>query len=375
MSPLFLLLEDVSTLSMPLGYLLSGGRPDTILFLIYLLYCLFSSISIFIPSPIGEWLKLSFFHLTMMERSYRKTGCVWLYPIFLLTFWWETQKNASYQWTLLRAMMVALVGQISFQYLYHWICVVCLYLYHVKFILLEDEYMTRMIYFLYHLHQGTLAVIEQYPDYSTGWVEQWFRYCCYFSFVFQTAHHLSSDPKRLRSVLTGMTAIVLTPLSYYQIISQVQQTNQIYFDNFQIEMILFYLAYATMDLLFGKFFYPQYMPLLDGWFHHLATIFFGIYYLFSENRVLFCMCMVIETSTIFLSLFRIFYDVAFILWLRDRYFTTIFIIFRLLFPTGIMIFFRSLLVDPLAIVIYLVNMVLNGYWLFLLQQKKENKRR
>jgi hypothetical protein len=115
--------------------------------------------------------------------------------------------------------------------------------------------------------------------------------------------------------------------------------------------------------MFGYVCYPQYFPLLEGWFHHLATGCATLYYLNHPKRVLYCMTQVIEASTILLSLFKVLYDVPWVLRLRDQWFARLFVLFRVVLPSLVLALFYSLLFDGVAMGVFAAHMVLNLYWL------------
>lgn len=195
-------------------------------------------------------------------------------------------------------------------------------------------------------------------------------YCYWYIMVAYISIQYTLNPKRLRSILTLASSSILTPLSFYQCLRQFQQPHEIYKSYMQAQMILFYLAYCVVDTVFVNICAPNYFGLLEGWFHHIFTGIWALYYLDHEIMVAISMGMIIETSTIVMALFRIFYDANWALFLRDYVFYYMFIVFRLILPNYFMYYFYHLFADPLAVFLLGLNTLVNLYWLLKLSVKK-----
>lgn len=195
-------------------------------------------------------------------------------------------------------------------------------------------------------------------------------YCWLYIMVAFGAINTTLNPKRLRSVLTLVCSSVLTPLSFYQTIRQFQQPHVIYKSVMQTHMILFYLAYCLVDTIFANVCCPEYFSLLEGWIHHISTGLGALYYLNHEKQVAVCICFILETSTIVMSLFRIFYDKEWALFLRDNVFRIMFVIFRLVLPNYFMYYFYDLIADSISLSMIGLNTAVNMYWLQKLCTKK-----
>ena len=68
----------------------------------------------------------------------------------------------------------------------------------------------------------------------------------------------------------------------------------------------FYVVYAVVDMVLGTFYYPRNMKRVDGYFHHFLSGAFGVYCLYTDRCFLMSQALVVEASTIFLALPRVF---------------------------------------------------------------------
>ena len=367
---LFRFLEGISTFFMPIGFIWFGGDFSSSLFLIYILHFISSFIYHMYPSPLTYYLDISLINLMIMERGYLKTQNLWVYVLCLISMWIEHVK--SHKTVLHRAGIVCLLGNISPLYLYFWVMTGIFYLCSSEYL---EEYplLSSLTCVLYHFYLGLLSAIEvemYYPS-SSNPLSHFLRYLFYFLFLCQFSLNLTRDPKHLRSILSFLTAVVLSPWSMYQIHHQLQMEEYKLFqeESSQVFMLLFYLAYVVVDTGFGILYYPQYFPFLEGWVHHLATTLFVSYYLLRPPfRVLCCMNMIIETSGILLFLSRIFHHVRWIQKLKRVLFYDMFLLFRIIIPTMLIIYYYSFY-NMFVLFVYMSTTAVNLYWFVRLSQK------
>lgn len=360
------LAEGITTLMMPIGHVIAGGNVYSILFFIYSLHACTSFCFHLFPSEITYWVDVCMMNLLIMERFYSITGIVWVYPMYLISMLIEPVK--SYKYILGRVVIViSILSCFNIYDICLWMICILTFIQSFYYSVYGHIFKTTLTFCLYHLYLGILSALEVRHHklmFTTALMPTMLRFSAYYVFLFYIVYSITDNPKRLRNVLSLMASIILTPLSFYQAWCQFFSfPHHIYQDDIQIPMVLCFMAYAIMDMIMGLFFYPQYMTFLEAWLHHIGFTLTLTYYLRVEKLTLCCMCMVIETSTILLSLFKIFYDYAWILWLRDNHFTWMFCLFRIWFPTFFMFYFYNLLVDNLAIFFYIINMILNTYWL------------
>jgi len=173
-------------------------------------------------------------------------------------------------------------------------------------------------------------------------IHQLIRYTSYFLFVFNMSLNLTDDPKRLRSVLSLMTAVILTPLSFYEISKFILQNGIFFHDNFQLRMLECYMSYCIADTIVARIYYPQYFGVLDGWFHHLSTFLFILYYYDKKSAIVPCIGFMTETSSVILCASRVFYGNTQLKWLKTNIFPTIFLLFRVVFLGLVICLFENL---------------------------------
>ena len=168
-----------------------------------------------------------------------------------------------------------------------------------------------------------------YEGEITNTSDGFLRYCAYFLFLSFVMTRMTQNPKRLRSILSLTTALVLSPLSFLVIYREVwfgESGEQI-----QYLMANCYLAYVVVDLLVGMVYYPEYFTFLEGWLHHLGTFLFVHYgyYLNPLKRTRVCVQLVVETPSIILFLSRVLYDVPWIQKMKKTFFYLIFSSFNI----------------------------------------------
>lgn len=362
------LVEGITTLMMPIGHVIAGGSIFSTLFIMYLLHAMASLSFHLFPSELTYWLDVCMINFLIMERVYFISGNLFVYPIYLTSMFMETIK--SHVHIIVRVLLLILfVSSFDMYDVSLWIICFITFIQSFYYCVHGDAFKTTLTCCLYHFYLGVLSALEvrHHPSITiimiTERFDLLFRFCMYYLFLFYVVYGITDKPKRLRNVMTLLSATILTPLSFYEIWWQIQSPQHIYQDEIQTGMVLWFISYAIVDLIVGSIFYPQYTTLLEAWLHHIGFTLTLTYYLRVEKLTLCCMCMVIETSTVVLSLFKIFYDCPWILWLRDNHFTWMFCLFRIWFPTFFILYFYNLLVDNLAIFVYVINMILNSYWL------------
>lgn len=362
------ILEGITSFSLPLGFLIGGGEVSTHLFLFYILHAMSSLLFHLFPTETNYWLDTSFINLMIMERLYLQNPNLYVYLVYLTSMlvdgiFWEPH------WGVIARAIVGIIIMMRSISIYHlclWVVCLLTFLQSMNFMWKNDVFHTTLTCCLYHLYLGLLSCVEvrHYVfNYQHSLLEQFGRYCGYLFFVSIVLVQRTTNPKRLRSVLSFITSIVLTPLSFYQLWRQFQSPDQLYRDDNQSSILLFYIAYCMVDMVFGYTYYPQYFGVLDGWAHHIGTASFALYFLREKKEILFCIGLVLETSSILLFLSRIFYDVEWVWKLKARYFYTMFLWFRIILPTFFMVYFYPLTTDPACLCMYALSTTLNSYWI------------
>lgn len=366
--------EGATTFILPIGHVIGGGNVGSVLFLVYLLHGCASFCFHLFPSEITYWVDVCMINLLIMERVYTITGLVWIYPIYVTSMLMEPIK--SYTYIIGRVMVfISIFSCLDIYDVCLWVVCLLTFIQSFYYAVRGHASKTTLTCCLYHLYLGILSALEvrhHKPTSATGFMTTLLRFCMYYVFVFYVVYNITDNPKRLRNVLTLLSAVVLTPLSFYEAWCQFLSPHHIYKDEIQIPMVLWFMAYAIVDLIVGSFFYPQYTTLLEAWVHHIGFLLTLSYYLLSNEQVVVfcCMSMVVETSTIILCLFKIFHDCDWILRIRDKHFVWMFCLFRMWFPTFFILYFYNLLVDNFTLSVYITNMVLNAYWLSKILTKK-----
>jgi hypothetical protein len=113
--------------------------------------------------------------------------------------------------------------------------------------------------------------------------------------------------------------------------------------------------------------------MLDGWAHHIGTAGFALAFLWKEKEVVFCIGLVVESSSIVLCLSRVLYDVEWVRVLRDRCFGTLFLVSRIVLPTLGMVYFYPQSMDPVCATMHMLGTTLHCHWFCHFQQKKKLK--
>ena len=111
---------------------------------------------------------------------------------------------------------------------------------------------------------------------------------------------VSSDPYRLQSVCSLIASLCLTGTGFKETLGLSVSAP------LQKRSTEFYVVYAVTDMLLGTFYYPRSMKRVDGYFHHFVSGAFGVYCLFTERYFLMSQVLIVEGSTIFLGLSRVF---------------------------------------------------------------------
>ena len=110
---------------------------------------------------------------------------------------------------------------------------------------------------------------------------------------------VSADAYRLQSVCSLIASLYLSGTGLREIGSSVSAS-------LQKRSTEFYVVYAVMDMVLGTFYYPRNMKRMDGYFHHIVSGAFGVYCLYTDRCFLMSQALVVEVSTIFLALPRVF---------------------------------------------------------------------
>jgi len=367
---IFGFLEGITTLCIPIGYLLARGDWTIFLFWVYLAHFAASFLNHLFPTKTTYFLDIAMINLMVMERFYLITGNVWVYVFFLGTMLFECEVSSLPMIIrVIASMLLFAHGQFSFFYIYLSVIIAVFYFLSIKFQQEEDIIMATFTCVLYHLYLGILSMIEVglYDKSITNTTDGFVRYCSFFIFIAHVMTNLTNNPKRLRSILSFTTALVLSPLSIHQIWKQVEHGRIETFQGdiqIQYSMHVFYLAYVCVDTFVGLVYYPEYFTFLEGWTHHICSALIVIYYNFfkSENRVLICMNSVIEISSILLFTSKIFYDVEWVQKVKKKLFFNMFLFFRIIVPTMIVVYFYRL-VDAIGYFFYASFTLLNLYWL------------
>lgn len=111
---------------------------------------------------------------------------------------------------------------------------------------------------------------------------------------------VSSDPHRLQSVCSLITSLCLSGTGLKETLGLAVSAP------LQKSSTEFYVVYTVVDMVLGTFYYPRYMKRVDGYFHHFVSGAFGVYCLYTDRCFLMSQTLVVEVSTIFLGLSRVF---------------------------------------------------------------------
>ena len=362
-------LEGLFAFGMSSAYLYMGGGLASFLFWIYLLQFLASFAFHLFPNKWTRFLDISMINLMIMERGYLKTNNVWIY-YFCLTSMLLLDPFPQEVMVMARAAVVCAQGQTTIVYMYFWAVVAVFFIESCKFQDIGDRFWTMLSCVLYHIYLGAISGLEvsMYVQEITNTTDGFLRYCAYFLFVSYVMTRITKNPKRLRSFLSFITAVVLSPLSFYEIYRQIQCGGRValFHGDQQIHYFMthFYLAYVVVDILVGMFYYPEYFTFLEGWLHHFGTFSF-VYLTYHHNpdKIMFVsIYLVVETSSIILFLSRIFYDVPWIQKIKSICFYPTFLVFRIIIPTVLILYLRHLC-DWTCYFIYGSSTVLYIYWL------------
>ena len=115
---------------------------------------------------------------------------------------------------------------------------------------------------------------------------------------------VSSEPYRLQSVCSLIASLCLSVTGLKE--AWTGSTGSSVSASLQKRSTEFYVVYAVMDMVLGTFYYPRNMKRMDGYFHHIVSGAFGVYCLYTNRCFLMSQALVVEVSTIFLALPRVF---------------------------------------------------------------------
>lgn len=376
---LYRLAEGMTTFSMPIGFLLGGGQAGSFLFSIYLFHSFASFSFHMIPSKETYFADVSMIDLLSMERGYTNSHNILIYLFYMAVLFMESPRTEL--GLLIRVVWITILTTVKSVYCCClWILSFLTFLQYSRYAVLKKEiFNTSLTCCLFYIYLGLISYIEatEYDlHYHMNWVEKFIRYCSYLMFCFYIAIHLIDNKRQLNCMLTFVTSLILTPLSLYQTWFQLRSHETLYTDDLQEDMILFYLAFCTMDMFIGFIYYPEYFKWLEGIIHHVVTLLFGSYFLWCNRNIIFCMGLIAETSSIFLNLHRFFphYPIFKIM------FHILFVMFRIVLPFFIMFYLRNLTMKPAIILFFSTGTVVNVYW-FVKQQlwltkklKSENRK-
>lgn len=360
--------EGLTTFGMLSAYLYRGGDATSFIFWIYVAQFLASFAFHIFPNQWTRFLDMSMINLMIMERGYLKTQNVWIYYFCLASMLFDPIPPEIM--VMARVAVVCAQGQTTFVYMYFWAIVAVFFIESCKFQEQGDRLWTMLTCVLYHIYLAAISALEvpMYVQEITNTTDGFLRYCAYFLFVSYVMTRITNNPKRLRSILSFMTALVLSPLSFYEIFRQIQYGGRVglFHGDTQIHYFMthFYLAYVVVDILVGMIYYPEYFTFLEGWLHHVGTFSF-VYFTYYHNPdkiMLTSIYLIVETSSIILFLSRIFYDVPWIQNIKKIFFYPIFVVFRIIIPT-FLIFYLYRLCDGPSYFIYGSSTLLYIYWL------------
>lgn len=171
------LVEGITSLMMPLGFVHGGGEVISVLFVFYVLHFMASFRYHVHPSALTYLCDTSMINLLIMERGYLKTKNMMVCVVLMASVLMERVK--SHKWVVVRAGVVCLLGDISVMYISMWFMVAMCYGSSVG-CAIGFPFWSSLTCALYHVFLGFLSAIEvgMYPEYSNN---PW-RLVCYFLF-------------------------------------------------------------------------------------------------------------------------------------------------------------------------------------------------
>lgn len=371
----FAFLEGFSTVGMALVYVLMGGEWTSFLLWMYLVHFIASCFFHLYPNTCSRFFYMSMMNLIIIERGYLKTQNSWIYIFGIVSMLLEPEPHEIM--ILVRTGVICTQGKTTFMYMYLWMLVFMFYLYSCEFQAHGNFIMALSTCLLYHIYLVMISALEvpMYSNEITNITDGLLRYCAYLFFVSYAMIHITKkNPHRLRSFLSFLTALVLSPLSFYELYRQIQQKGryELFYGDSSIQYFManFYIAYIVVDTLVGMIYYPQYFTLLEGWLHHWGTCGFVYYsyYIDHPKSMFVCLYMIVEAPSILLFLSRIFYDVSFIQRIKKKLFFPMFLFFRILMPTFFVLYFYHLC-DLSCCLIYGSFTSLNLYWIIRMRRR------
>lgn len=360
---LYRFFEGVTSFSMSLGFLVGGGQMRSSLFFFYLLHALASFSFHLFSSELTYFLDISMIDLLTMERAYTTSHNLWVYPFYLTVMWFENTKS---HWGLMMRIgtVILITSHLSFYSIFMWVLSLLSFVQSVRYVVKKDVFKTTLTCCLYHLYLGVISYIEakhyNFEYHYLSWIEKLIRYCCYFLFCFCTSTVITNNKRHLNCVLTFATSVVLTPLSLYETWIQCRTPTTPYMDDLQEDIILFYIAFCTMDMIIGYWYYPEYFKWIEGILHHVVTMLFAFYFLWANKKINFCIGLIEEFSSIFLNLYRLFPQFPFF----KNIFHVLFILFRIIVPVFLFFHLCHIFHDPASYTLYFSATIMNLYWLF-----------
>lgn len=346
-----------------LGFLLGGGSTDSVLFVAYVLHACVVVACDVLGGDVMPWMCLSATDLLFIERSYAATSSPWSWVSGVVGVWLEPVRSQS--WVVLRAASLTLAGSPTPFEIGAWSLCLLLALTPIH----NTTAWRRLV-----LGWISFSEARRAPPPPDDAAHHLVRFICFFSFVaLFLVRHATDNPKRLQSALTILTTSVLTCCGLRTAWRQ-WHSPAIVLDHNHERVAAFYVAYCVVDTVFARGYYRQYFKLLDGWLHHIGTGALAAYLVWQGKAALFAPAMMVETSTILLSLRRTFYDSPLVRWLYDEWFQTLFIFFRVVLPICLIVQIHALLTDdPVILPAFGVFTILNIYWLTRVRQKKNTR--
>jgi len=169
---------------------------------------------------------------------------------------------------------------------------------------------------LYHALIGLglyLELILEMRQKPTSIVLDSLRYAMWYIYPFFTARSNGFSPFRLQNVASLVASIALTPFGWADSIALLTGRMSISaiapFGWFilQHKMGLFYLVFIIADWILGTAYYPQHFTMLEGFIHHgLTGAVVAEAMISGRSMNAMIAAMVVETSTIVLSINRVF---------------------------------------------------------------------
>lgn len=360
------MLEGITSLFMPIGFFTGGGgRLSSSLSLFYIMHTAASFCFHLFPSHNTLWLENSLLNLLIMERLYRKNHNLWAYPLYMMSFVYEKTDTIG---GAMARLIIAIISTLPSVYdICMWIICFLTLIQSMNYRWKNDPFKTALTCCLYHVYMSILSHMEvRYYDtnpHHHGILGQVFRYCTYLFLVAYAVviQKKITNPRRLRSVLSLVSFIIMSPLSIYQVWKQAHTPFTLQQNPSQSPILAFYIAYCVVDLLVGYFYYPHHLE-IGG---HLWTTLFAIHFLRKDKMFYFCLDLALRSPVILLDVSRVFYDAQWSQTLRRIYFDNLFLWSRVILPTLFMMYFYKICMEDDCIIMYCLNLMLGSQWFYL----------